>query len=56
MKELVTKFNSKKELYTFLERECGAYLPNKDATNIYFLTDILKGKKKVSASGAITIG
>ena len=42
------KFKSKNELYRFLAQDCGAYLPKKEATNVYFLKDIMLGKKEVS--------
>ena len=47
--QLRQKFNSKNELYTFLSMECGAFLPKKGSTNVYFLKDIMTGKKEVSS-------
>ena len=38
---------SKKELYNFLLQDCQAYLPPMDATNVYFLKQIMRGAKEV---------
>ena len=38
---------SKKELYNFLLHDCQAYLPPMDATNVYFLKQIMLVGKKV---------
>ena len=40
---------SKKELYNFLLQDCQAYLPPMDATNVYFLKQIMRGAKEVGA-------
>ena len=42
------KFRSKNELYKFLSFDCGAFLPKKGSTNVYFLKDIMTNKKDVS--------
>lgn len=47
--ELTSRFRSKKELYNFLSLDCKAFLPKIDATNVYFLKDIITGKKEVKA-------
>ena len=46
--QLQERFKSKNELYKFLTQECGIYLPKNNCTNIYFLKDIMTGKKEVS--------
>ena len=40
------KFKSKREIYTFLTIDGGAYLPSYDVLTIYFLKDLLQGRKK----------
>ena len=40
------KFRSKKEVYYFLTYECNAYLPSYKTISIYFLKDLIRGKKK----------
>ena len=40
---------SKKELYNFLLQDCQAYLPPMDATNVYFLKQVMRGVKEVGA-------
>jgi hypothetical protein len=45
---LKERFRSKNELYRFLTLECEAFLPKKESTNVYFLKDIMMGKKEVS--------
>ena len=44
--EFATKFRSKTEVYAFLSIDVGAYLPPRDNVNIYFLKDLVIGKKK----------
>ena len=46
--QLKERFRSKNELYRFLALECGAFLPKRESTNVYFLKDIMMGKKDVS--------
>ena len=46
--QLQERFKSKNELYKFLAEDCGLYLPKKNCTNVYFLKDIMTGKKEVS--------
>ena len=38
---------SKKELYNFLLQHYQAFLPPMDATNVYFLKQIMRGAKEV---------
>ena len=40
------KFASKKELFNFLSVEVGAYLCSHEVLTVYFLTDLVSGKKK----------
>ena len=40
------KFRSKTEVYGFLMVDCKADLPPRDALTIYFLKDLVTGKKK----------
>ena len=47
--QLIANMKSKKELYNFLLQDCQAYLPM-DATNVYFLKQVMRGVKEVSAS------
>ena len=44
--EFGAKFKSKGEVYYFLTVEVGAYLPPKDAISIYFLKDLITGKRQ----------
>src|SRR5687767_14081319 len=45
---LMERFKSKKELHTFLLQDCHAFLPKLESTNVYFLRDIIYGRKEVS--------
>ena len=45
-KEFAAKFSTKNECYYFLTIDCKAYLPDKDPLTIYFLKDLIAGKKK----------
>jgi hypothetical protein len=42
------KYKSKREVYFFLTVDVEAFLPHYDTVTIYFLKDIVSGKKKVS--------
>ena len=44
--EFASKYKSKREVYNFLTLEVKAYLPNYDTITIYFLKDLIYGKKK----------
>ena len=46
-KEFRAKYNSKKEIYNFLACDAGVYLPHADHVTIYFLKEIMSGKKKL---------
>ena len=41
-----SKFRSKKEIYVFLTVDVKAYLCNCDNLTIYFLKDLVSGKRK----------
>jgi len=43
--DLMNKFRSKKEVYNFMAMDGQVYLPRYDSTNIYFLKQIMQGKK-----------
>ena len=45
-KEWGARFKSKEENYRFLTTEVGAYLPEYTNISVYFLKDLLCGKKK----------
>ena len=51
-KESKAKYNSKKEIYNFLACDVSVYLPHPDNVTIYFLKEIMSGKKK-KLSGAM---
>ena len=44
--EFGSKFKSKREIYVFLTVDVKAYLLNCDNLTIYFLKDLISGKKK----------
>lgn len=41
-----SKFRSKREIYVFLTVDVKAYLPHCDNVTIYFLKDLVTGKRK----------
>ena len=45
-KEFSAKYESKREVYNFVAVDCGFYVPDYDQVTIYFLKDIMTGKKK----------
>ena len=45
-KEFAAKYRSKREIYNFLATDVGIYLPPYDNVTIYFLKDLLRGRKK----------
>ena len=45
-KEFASKFSTKRECFTFLTIDCKAYLPSYDTLTIYFMKDLITGKKK----------
>ena len=46
---VMEKVASKRDVYNLLSQEGEAYLPKMDSANIYFLKDITRGRKDVSA-------
>ena len=46
-KDFAAKYNSKRETYNFLACDVGAYLPPYDNVTIYFLKELMCGKKKM---------
>ena len=44
--EFGAKFRTKREIYNFLTVEVGAFLPAHQTVTVYFLRDLLTGKKK----------
>ena len=46
-KEFAAKYNNKREIYNFLACEVGVYLPPYDNTTIWFLKELMNGKKKM---------
>ena len=48
------KFKSKREIFTFLTIDAGAYLPSHEVVTIYFLKDLVRGKKKCKCGIDIT--
>ena len=45
-KELGGKFKCKNDMWTFLAVECGYYLPEKNQCTVYFLGDLMAGRKQ----------
>ena len=46
-KEFTAKYRSKREIYNFLAADVGVYLPPYDNVTIYFMKDLMFGKKKM---------
>ena len=46
-KEFAAKYRSKREVYNFLATDVGVYLPPYDNVTIYFLKDLIWGRKKM---------
>ena len=46
-KEFQAKYNSKREIYNFLACDVGVYLPKYKYVTIYFLKELMSGKKKM---------
>ena len=42
-----SRFKSKAEIYRFITLELQAYLPSQNVITLYFISDLLSGKKKV---------
>ena len=54
-KEFSAKYKSKKECYNFLTVEVGAYLSHYETVTIYFLRDIVAGRKKCKSERATNL-
>jgi hypothetical protein len=46
VKQFLGKFRSKAEIWKFVSIDCKAYLPAFNTVSVYFLRDLLQGKKK----------
>ena len=46
-KEFAAKYRSKREVYNFLATDVGVYLPPYDNVTIYFLKELMGGKKSM---------
>ena len=46
-KEFSAKYRSKREIYNFLACDVGIFLPPYDNVTIYFLKELMMGKKKM---------
>lgn len=49
-KDFATKFRTKGEVYRFLDNDVDAYLPPQECVTIYFLKDLMTGKRKCKYS------
>ena len=54
-KEFAAKFSTKRECFTFLTIDCKAYLPDYDTLTIYFLKDLIAGKKKCKCYSSLIL-
>ena len=50
-----SKFKSKREIFLLLTIDCHAYLPHYQTVTIYFLKDLISGKKKCKDPLALLI-
>ena len=41
------KFSNKKEVFRFLSQDCKVYLPHVDCISIWFMRDIVQGKRNL---------
>ena len=46
-KEFAAKYRSKREIYNFLACDVGVFLPPYDNVTIFFLKDLMMGKRKM---------
>jgi len=46
-KEFAAKYRSKREIYNFLATDVGVFLPPYDNVTIYYLKDLLMGRRKM---------
>ena len=54
VQEFASKYESKREVYNFLASAVGAYLAGYENVSIYFLRDIVSGKKKCKFQRQLT--
>lgn len=47
VKEWASKYSSKSECYQFVCMELHAYLPGKECVSVYYLRDLIQGKRKI---------
>ena len=45
-KDFEAKFRNKGEVYRFLDNDVDVYLPPRDCVTIYFLKDLMTGRRK----------
>ena len=48
VKSFSAKFRGKKECWSFLAIDVGAFLPDYEYVTVYHMRDLISGKKKVS--------
>ena len=46
-KEFSAKYKSKREIFNFMATDVGVFLPPYDNVTIYFLKELMNGKKKM---------
>ena len=54
-KAFQAKFKSKYEVYRFLTLDARAYLPYHETVTIYFMKELMGGKKKILTTAKIRI-
>ena len=52
-KEFQAKYRSKRDIYNFLACDVGIFLPPYDNVTIYFLKELMMGKKKMLRTSMI---
>ena len=52
-KEFASKYNSKREVFNMLAVDAQVYLPDYSQVTIYFLKDMLSGKKRCKSNGQL---
>ena len=53
--QFASKYKSKREVYTFLTVDCKAYLPGYHTLTIYFMEDLMAGRKKSKSPQSLHI-
>lgn len=54
-KDFEAKFRTKGEVYRFLDVDVDAYLPPVDTVTIYFLRDLMTGRRKCKCDTAANV-